>query len=252
MTVNEAAVISGSHHDRLQIMHKQLAVMCPDMMEGATLDSMRTGLFGSGSPAEIDQLVYQELSDILRKCRLESAVSGTTTDPTISKNLLACATATNLTESWRVDHTGADFKPHTANSDSGYACDFTKNLEWFRFTGAAGSVMLDRCPKYQSCGAKYPYWTNERVPAAVGVPYTIKAYGVFGECSDDFTIKMLIMRCSSSVNDIIYRQISEFYDSCSSAFCGAMSEPLPTTRQSKPTSESPVTEGKQLWAPLSA
>ena len=49
-----------------------------------------------------------------------------------------CLSATNLTEAWRKDHDGKNIKPGGAHSQSKYACDLYKELEWFRFTGYAG------------------------------------------------------------------------------------------------------------------
>ena len=50
-----------------------------------------------------------------------------------------CLSATNLTDSWRMDHDGKGLKGGGPNADFvGRACDFRKSLQWFRFTGAAG------------------------------------------------------------------------------------------------------------------
>ena len=44
----------------------------------------------------------------------------------------ACASAVNLTDSWRLDHTGSNIM------NKGYTCDLQSKLQWFRFQGAAG------------------------------------------------------------------------------------------------------------------
>ena len=49
-----------------------------------------------------------------------------------------CLSATNLTESWRMDHNSSHIRPGGPNSDHGFACDFRPSLQWFRFTGEAG------------------------------------------------------------------------------------------------------------------
>ena len=49
-----------------------------------------------------------------------------------------CLLAQNLTESWRLDHKGNVITPGGPYSEDGAACDFHKDLQWFRFTGAAG------------------------------------------------------------------------------------------------------------------
>ena len=58
----------------------------------------------------------------------------TTTTPTSDP----CLLATELSDSWRLDHDGKNIKPGGDYSLSGYACDLHHELGWFRFTGAAG------------------------------------------------------------------------------------------------------------------
>ena len=50
-----------------------------------------------------------------------------------------CLTATNLTQSWRLDHNGSHIRPDDPHSLLGYACDFYKELKWFRFSGNGGN-----------------------------------------------------------------------------------------------------------------
>ena len=51
-----------------------------------------------------------------------------------------CLFARNFTESWRLDHDGKQIKPGGPHSWNGYACDLHKDIQWFRFTGAAGKL----------------------------------------------------------------------------------------------------------------
>ena len=59
-----------------------------------------------------------------------------------------CLSATNLTDSWRMDHDGKDLKGGGPNAQYGRACDFRKSLQWFRFTGAAGKNTTYRLNAY--------------------------------------------------------------------------------------------------------
>ena len=91
-----------------------------------------------------------------------------------------------------------------------------------------GSQILNKCPKYNSCGTLLPYWTDEPMPADVGVPTTISIYGsvASGSCCIDcrkFTKKIEVMRCSnSSTADFIYRYlpgVNGYSGLCAAAFC---------------------------------
>ena len=53
-----------------------------------------------------------------------------------------CLSARNLSESWRLDHSGSDIKGGGPNAQSGWACDLRKDFGWFRFVGAAGKKAL--------------------------------------------------------------------------------------------------------------
>ena len=49
-----------------------------------------------------------------------------------------CLSARNLSESWRLDHSGSDIKGGGPKAYNGWACDLRKDFGWFRFVGAAG------------------------------------------------------------------------------------------------------------------
>ena len=57
---------------------------------------------------------------------------------TVAPQPAECLTATNLTQSWRLDHNGSHVKPNGSHSSNGYACDFHIDLQWFRFSGDGG------------------------------------------------------------------------------------------------------------------
>lgn len=59
--------------------------------------------------------------------------------------LQACESASNLTQSWRLEYNGDDIRGGGPNSDpsAGYACDYRSSLQWFRFTADAGDKIMD-------------------------------------------------------------------------------------------------------------
>ena len=51
-----------------------------------------------------------------------------------------CLTATNFTQSWRLDHKGSDIRPGGPDANRiGWACEVRKDLQWFRFSGEGGT-----------------------------------------------------------------------------------------------------------------
>ena len=134
-----------------------------------------------------------------------------------------CQQAVSYTQSWRRDHKGSNIKPGGLYSSGGYACDLNINSpQWFRFSGAAGTHMLDSCPKRKSCGAYYPLWTDERMPTQIGVEAIVKVYGVDVGCKT-LTRSIKVMRCSwNSPHDLIYKQTNDYTHNCIEAFCGMM------------------------------
>ena len=133
-----------------------------------------------------------------------------------------CQQAVNYTQSWRRDKKGSDIRPGGPYSHIRYACDHhPQSTQWFRFSGAAGTHMLDSCPKWKSCGTEYPFWTDERMPRAVGVEVTVKVYGVYRDNCRRYSEMLKVMRCSRKrPNDLIYKQTRNYRASvCSEAYC---------------------------------
>ena len=131
-----------------------------------------------------------------------------------------CRGATNLTEDWRQDHYGSKLYPGLPN------CDTTKMIsdgrQWFRFAGAAGSMMLNKCPPQYSCGTHGGIWTNDTMPIQVGVETNITAYVSLKTCIR-YTVILSVMKCSNSLsNNFIYKYVDDF-QYCSYGFCGMMS-----------------------------
>lgn len=86
--------------------------------------------------------------------------------------------------------------------------------------------MLDTCPKQRSCGAYWPMWTDAVGPEEVGVAIAAAAYiplttNYPGTKNCKYSKREIeIMRCSSNVHDLIYRQVKRDLSSCKHAFCG--------------------------------
>ena len=129
--------------------------------------------------------------------------------------------AVNYTQSWRNDHEGSDIKPSGSLSDTGYACDFgASSSQWFRFSGAAGTHMLDSCPKWKSCGTLTPFWTDERMPKAIGVETMVEVYGVREDNCRYYTKNIKVIRCTWDTSyDFIYKKTDDALTNCNQAFC---------------------------------
>lgn len=80
--------------------------------------------------------------------------------------------------------------------------------------------MLNKCPKWFSCGAYGPMWTEEVVPETIGVAIESYAYVVYKHRCKDSTYKIDVMRCSEEPHDLIYRQSRYQHAHCNYAFCG--------------------------------
>ena len=121
------------YEEKIKIIHQTLLSECPSFVE--TKREVVEDILMSYT-LEVSKKLYDKLMQDLIKCR-ESMT--TTTPQPIPRE---CQTATNLTQSWRLDHNGSEIKPGGPHSYTGYACDFHRDLQWFRFTGDAGNLSL--------------------------------------------------------------------------------------------------------------
>ena len=144
-----------------------------------------------------------------------------TTTPSTSTD--DCYRAVNYTQSWRRDYKGSDITPGGPHSQMGYACDLhVTSSQWFRFSGSAGTHMLEFCPMEFSCGAYVPYWTDEKMPQIVGTEATVKVFAVYDRNCKYWVREVKVKRCSwNTPNDLIYKQMSNFAHDCTHAFCGS-------------------------------
>ena len=85
---------------------------------------------------------HVKLEQDLIECRKSNSrvfnMSTTTTTPSATSTPSECLTATNLTQTWRLDHKGGNIRPGGPHSFGGWTCDFNKGLKWFRFSGDGG------------------------------------------------------------------------------------------------------------------
>lgn len=193
---------------RVSFMERLLAVQCPDRLAQLNVEQMKGEL--TGSAAQVDRDIYKTLMSTLIACRV---------GPELTPS--QCRSATTLTDSWRLDRNGSNLRPGGPHSMDGHACDLHAGLQWFRFSGAGGKRLLDSCPKPYSCGSLYPYWSDNALPKEVGEVEEIEAYRVAGtDCKYD-SIPLMVMRCSSDPNDVVYRTaVSYLSDKCVATFCG--------------------------------
>ena len=176
--------------------------------------------------------LYASLLKELFECRRASAGAPTSTslptkDPATAlvSQLEKCKETLNLTESWRRGEFGLQFKPDGPNSEDGYACDAGIGNRWFRFTGLAGTRILNSCPpRSNSCGTRTPYLTDEPMPTQVGVETTIKAYGEENRRCKAHETTLKVMKCLVNNKEFyIYQRTNEEPKkpyTCSMAFCG--------------------------------
>ena len=140
------------------------------------------------------------------------------TTTTATSAPVECLNAINLTESWRLDHSGRKIKP----TNNYYNCDTRDMINagrpWFRFTGNAGNKLLDHCVPVYSCGTAVTMWSNSTMPDKVGVVTPITVYRNDGVSCTAYTKKSSVMRCSDRANDYVYRYDDDNF--CIIGFCG--------------------------------
>ena len=137
------------YENKIKILHQILFSECPSYVE-----AKREIHRDISVTLEVAKKLYIELEQDLIECRKSNSrvfnISTTTTTPSTTTTTPStttttvqpvpeeCLIATNLTQSWRLDHKGSNIRPGGPHSDSGYACDLHKDLHWFRFSGDGG------------------------------------------------------------------------------------------------------------------
>ena len=173
---------------------------------------------------EAQKKIYENLGNRLIECRKQKLKTTTMPSPTIAVNPdvppTECENAISLTESWRNDHSGSN-----STVDGKWNCDPPKMVAagrpWFRFSGKAGSHLLDKCIPYNSCGTQQPMWTDAAMPKSVGVITPVEVYTTLGRYCKWWTRKVSVIRCSTNANDFVYRYDDDSVDCrLPLGFCG--------------------------------
>ena len=99
-----------------------------------------------------------------------------------------CTNYTVLSEEDRAQ--GNAQRPHNRN-DSGLVTG------WYRFQGAAGDRIPDKCVLNHRCGTEHPGWLNGAHPTITeGVVTRTVCYNYYGDCCRDST-NIKVKNCSS-------------------------------------------------------
>ena len=151
----------------------------------------------------------------------------TTTTPTTTTTTPAllpveCVNAINLTESWRLDHSGSEIRPINGKTNCDTRDMINSGRPWFRFVGQAGNKLLDKCVPMESCGTNVPMWSNATMPSTVGNITPFQVYGAWRQGCARFTLRASVMRCSGGNHDFVYR-FDDAYAQCDFGFCGMSS-----------------------------
>ena len=150
--LSESATISDSalRNQELLIYKEQIRILYQLVAKECSVETKFRRDDGAAlADLEVQKLHYNDLLKRLSKCRqinltrtlktTSTKTKPTTTKPTTLQPLPSpCLSATNLTESWRMDHVGKNLMAGGPNAYNGRACDLRQSLQWFRFTGAAG------------------------------------------------------------------------------------------------------------------
>lgn len=119
-----------------------------------------------------------------------------------------------------MDHNGR--RIHVIRPEGHRNCDtkfmVNSGRPWFRFSGAAGTRLLDRCPPAYSCGADAAIWSDSVMPIEVGVLQSAHIYMSWNKNCRSYKNSISVMRCSGMLNDFIYRYDGSIV--CHDAFCG--------------------------------
>ena len=89
---------------------------------------------------------------------------------------------------------------------------------WFRFSGSAGTKMLNSCPPKLSCGTGVALLSNSTMPLAIGVVTRFTAQGSVSNFNRH-PQQVSVMRCSSAPSDFVYKYEDSSKD-CWIGFCG--------------------------------
>ena len=125
--------------------------------------------------------------------------------------LLEVDGCTNYTVLSEADRALGNAQPPPNRDDSGLVTG------WYRFQGAAGDRIPDKCVLNYRCGTKYPGWLNGIHPTITeGVVTRTVCYSYYGDCCRVSTI-IKVKNCSSYY--VYQLQRTRFFSS-NSRYCG--------------------------------
>ena len=124
-----------------------------------------------------------------------------------------CTNYTVLSEADRAQ--GNAQPPHNRN-------DYDLVTGWYRFQGAAGDRMPDKCVLMYRCGTKYPVWLNGLHPTVTeGVVTRIVCYSDYSDCCWDSNI-IKVKNCSSYYVYELQRTLPVYCRYCGNAGAGKL------------------------------
>ena len=233
----EASLFSASAHRELEQMKIRVdmvhdRLISEDCPEPDVQKTQRRHVHSTAAvDFEIETQLYRYLTHLLIQCRNNKVDFSTTpvistTEPTPTSTTgsplpTECLTAINLTESWRLDHSGSYIRPINGNYNTDPRDMVTAGRPWFRFIGNAGNKLADFCVPVYSCGTGATLWSNSTMPSSVGVVSQITIYAhTRPNVCDAYSFRGSVMRCSNVANDFIYRYDDEYSEGGVYGFCG--------------------------------
>jgi len=234
VSINESDRELARYTERVKLVHKLLlSEKCPDLnirVKRETQEGVNSKVL-----LEIEVALFNELTNRLVECRLvnqrkslpaitsmpsTSTIETTTASPTTTRKPqpLACQQASNLDEAWRHESSPAEQKPINGSLNCDTRDMVSQGNPWFRFSGAAGSHLLDHCIPDYRCGTHVTLWSNATMPTDIGVATTIPLYASHVSKCDYSSYTCSVMRCSDKPHDLIYRWAG--HSICYYGFCG--------------------------------
>ena len=107
---------------------------------------------------------------------------------------------------------------HIVTNASNYRSDYTDLVPgWYRFQGAAGDRMADKCVPMDHCGTWYPGWLSDAHPiVAEGVVIRRVCYHVSNNCCYDYQY-IRVKNCGAY---FVYALPTQNYYYYTSRYCG--------------------------------